>query len=99
LEEIPVMPGAYNGEFVDDSTYSYSVYVVVEDAEIFYTETLESNGWLLLNRQVMEINIYTGPATILEFHRNDQSVYIMLIYLAEDNSTAVFLSRSNPLTN
>jgi hypothetical protein len=97
LEEIPVMPGAINGEFIDGSTYSYSINAAVGDADTYYVESLMSMGWSLSNRQVMEISMFTGPATILEFQRNGQSIYIMLSHFAEDNSTGVFMSHSNPL--
>lgn len=97
LEEIPVMPGATNGEFIDDSTYSYYINAAVGDADTYYVESLMSKGWSLSNRQVLEISMFTGPATILEFQRNGQSVYIMLSHFAEDNSTGVFISHSNPL--
>lgn len=97
LEDIPTMPGAFNGEFVDDVTYTYAVFATVEEVETYYTETMVSNDWSLSNREVMEVSMFTGPTTILEFQRDDQSAYIMLFHNAEDNSTIVFMSHANPL--
>ncbi len=97
LEDIPIMPNAFNGEFIDELTYAYYTPATVDAVETYYMDTLISNGWSMSNRSILEVSMFSGPATVLEFQKNGQSIYIMLFHLAEDNSTAVFISHSNPL--
>lgn len=94
-ENIPVMPGAYNGE-LEDLVYLYSVEEPVEKVEEFYLTKMDVNGWELSNRQVMESGSSSGPATILEFRKNDLLLNIMLVHVPDESATAVLLTQFGP---
>jgi hypothetical protein len=91
-EGIPVIPGANEGEpagFV----YIYSVNVTVDEAEQFYMDAMETDGWALSNRQTSETSMFGGPATILDFVRGDEAANIMLIFSSTVNFTMVMLTK------
>lgn len=90
-ENIPIMPGAYNGE-LEDLVYLYSVKESLERVEEFYLTKMDVNGWALSSRQTME----TGPSTVLEFQKNDRVLTVMLVHVPEEDSTAVILSQLGP---
>ncbi len=90
-EGLPIMPEAENGEPAGLG-YLYSANVTVEVAEKFYLEQMELDGWTLSNRQTSETSMFGGPATILDFQRNNEAVNIMLIFSTNDNYTMVLLS-------
>jgi hypothetical protein len=94
-EGIPVIPGANEGEPAGFG-YIYSVNVTVEEAEKFYMEKMESDGWTLSNRQTSETSIFGGPSTILDFQRDNEEVNVMLIFSATDNFTMVMLTQVKP---
>jgi len=93
-ESIPIMPGAYNAE-LEDLVYLYSVKTPLKDVEDYYRVKMDVNGWKLIDRKIMETNS-SGPATILDFQKNGQSLNIMLVDLEKDHATTVILSRLGP---
>ena len=93
-ENIPIMPGAYNGE-LDDITYLYSVQETVESVEEYYQAKMKVNGWTLTSRRPME-TATSGPATVLDFQKENQVLNIMLVQVPEDDATAVLLMRLGP---
>jgi len=92
---VQIMPGANEGRPAGFS-YVYSVDVPVDEAETFYVEQMESDGWTLSNRQASETSLYGGPATILDFERDDEAFNIMLIFSTTNNYTMVMLTRVKP---
>ena len=91
-EQIPIMPGAYDGE-LNDLVYLYSVNVPVKEAEEYYLVKMDVNGWDLLDRQTMQIGGSAEPATIFDFEKNGEPLNIMLVHLAAEDATAVILTR------
>ena len=91
-EGIPVIPGANEGEPAGFG-YLYSVNVTVDEAEQFYMEAMESDGWTLSNRQTSETSMFGGSATILDFERDGEAVNIMLIFSSTDGFTMVMLTK------
>jgi len=91
-EGIPVIPGANEGQPAGLG-YLYSVNVTIEEAEQFYTEKMEADGWSLSNRQTSETSMFGGPATILDFQRNNEAVNVMLIFSTNENYTMVMLTQ------
>ena len=94
-ENIPIMPGAYAGE-LEDMVYLYSVDETIDKVEEYYQSKMDVNGWSLTNRQVLETSSSSGPSTILDFRKNDQTLNVMLVTVPEENSTAVILSQIGP---
>jgi hypothetical protein len=90
-EGLPIMPEAKDGEPAGLG-YLYSVKVTVEEAEKFYMEQMELDGWTLSDRQTSETSLFGGPSTILDFQRDSEAVNIMLIFSTNNNHTMVLLS-------
>jgi len=93
-ENIPIMPGAYDGE-LDDMTYLYSVQETVENVEEYYKAKMDVNGWTLAGRQVME-TASSGHSTVLDFQKNDQSLNVMIVDVPAENATTVLLMQLGP---
>lgn len=94
-EGIPVIPGGNEGEPAGFG-YIYSVNVTVEEAEQFYMDKMESDGWKLSNRQTSPTSMFGGPATILDFQKEGKEVNVMLIFSETDNFTMVMLTVVKP---
>ena len=94
-ENIPIMPGAYNGE-LEDMVYLYSVSETVEAVEEYYQTKMSVNGWTLISREALETGASTGQSVILNFKKNDQYLNVMLVNVPEENSTAAILSQLSP---
>lgn len=90
-ENIPIMPGAYDSE-MEDLVYLYSVKAPLTDVEEYYRVKMDVNGWKLTDRKTMETKSASGPATVLDFQKNGQSLNVMLVELEKDHATAVILS-------
>lgn len=75
--DIPIVPGAKDGLEMD-SSYMYSVNVTMDEAEQFYKENLEADGWALSIRE-------TGPNTdgnvplLLIFEKDQELIRILLM--------------------
>jgi len=91
-EDIPVIPGANEGEPAGFG-YIYSVNVTVAEAEQFYMAAMDADGWTLSNRQTSETSMFGGTATILDYVRDGEAVNIMLIFRSTDNFTMVMLTK------
>jgi len=91
-EDIPVIPGANEGEPAGFG-YIYSVNVTVAEDEQFYMAAMDADGWTLSNRQTSETSMFGGPATILDYVRDGEAVNIMLIFSSTDNFTMVMLTK------
>ena len=91
-EGLPVIPNANEGKPAGFG-YVYSVNVTVEEAEQFYMEKMVADGWVLSNRQTSETSMFGGPATILDFQRDNEAVNVMLIFSTNDNYTMVMLTK------
>ena len=92
---LPVIPGANEGEPAGFG-YVYSVNVTIDEAEIFYMEKMGLDGWTLSNRKTSETSMFGGPATILDFQRDNEAVNIMLIFSTNYNYTMVMLTQVKP---
>ncbi len=92
---VPVIPGANEG-MPAGFGYIYSVNVTVDEAEQFYQEKMEQDGWALSNRQTSETSMYGGPATILDYERGDEAFNIMLIFSTDENYTMIMLTQLKP---
>jgi hypothetical protein len=57
---------------------------------------MESDGWTLSKRQTSKTSMFGGPATILDFQRDNEEVNVMLIFSATDNVTMVMLTQVKP---
>ena len=84
------MPGAYDSE-LEDLVYLYSVKAPLKYVEDYYGFKMDVNGCMLIDRKTMDTNS-SGPATVLDFQKNGQSLNVMLVNLEKDNATAVILS-------
>lgn len=89
------MPGAYNPE-LEDIVYLYTVDTPIDQVEEYYRTKLDVNGWALTNRQELDAGPTGGPATVLDYQKNDMILNIMLVNLVGKNATSVILSQLGP---
>ena len=94
-ESIPIMPGAYDAE-LEDMVYLYSVKASLQDIEEYYRTKMDINGWKLIDRKAMVTTSASGPATVLDFQKNGQSLNVMLVDSGNGQTTTVLLSRLGP---
>ena len=90
-EDLPVMSEAIEGR-PTGSSYIYAANVTLDEAETYYTEQLNANGWALSKRQTSETSLFGGPAVILDFERGQEQANVMLIFSTTDNNTLIMLT-------
>jgi hypothetical protein len=87
---LPIMPKAIEGRPAGFS-YVYSADSPLEDAEAYYLDHMEADGWRLTSRQSNEKGLL-GPTVVLMFARGEEIAQVILVFSAAENYTMVTLT-------